>query len=102
MRIDVVGKNLEITPAIQKHAEAKGASLSKFFDGLQSVTFLLSKDGHGTHGKFTIELVCDVEKHDDFVTKLHEEDVYLGIDHAVQKASRQLADFKEQLKNGKR
>jgi putative sigma-54 modulation protein len=102
MRIDVVGRNLEITPAIRRHAETKGETLTKYFDGLQLLTFRLGKDGHATHGKFDVELVCDVEKHDDFVCHAVEEDLYIAIDHAVQKASRQLTDFKERLKSGKR
>ncbi len=102
MRIDVVGKNLQITPAIQKHAETKGAGLPKYFDGIQQLTFLIAKEGHGTHGTFSVELVCDVEKRDDFISKVIEEDVYLAIDHVVQKTSRQLTEFKERLKTGKR
>ena len=101
MRIDVVGRNLEITPAIRAHAEGKLAKLPKYFDGVQQITLTITRDDHKIHGSFGAEVIVDVEKHDDFVSYAHGEDVYLLIDLVVQKSSRQLTDFKEKLKMGK-
>ncbi len=102
MRIEVIGKNLQVTDAIRKHAETKAARLPRFFDGVQLITFRLSREDHHTHGLFRVELVVDVEKHEDFVCHEDHQDLYLAIDGAVQKSSRQLTDFKEKLKLGKR
>lgn len=102
MRIDVVGRNFEITQAIRQHAEAKAQKLTKFYDGVQAVTITVAKHDHHHKGPFDIELVIDVEKHEDFVVHVKLEDVYVAIDEAVQKGSRQLTDFKEKLKDGKR
>ena len=102
MRIEVIGRNLSITDPIREHAEAKAAKLPKFFDGVQLITFRISREGSQTHGDFGVELVVDVEKHDDFVSHATHEDLYAAIDAAVQKSSRQLTDFKEKLKMGKR
>jgi putative sigma-54 modulation protein len=102
MRIEVVGRNLEVTDAIRSHAEGKAEKLPKYFDGIQLITFRLSREDHHHHGKFGVELVVDVEKHDDFVAHATAEDLYGAIDAAVQKASRQLTDFKDQLRTGKR
>jgi putative sigma-54 modulation protein len=102
MRIEVVGRNLEVTDAIREHAESKAAKLPRFFDGVQLVTFRLSREDHKHQGNFGVELVVDVEKHADFVSHAAEEDLYAAIDSAIQKSCRQLADFKEKLKMGKR
>ena len=48
------------------------------------------------------ELVVDVEKHDNFVAHARDEDLYAAIDLVIDKAARQLTDFKERLKMGKR
>jgi putative sigma-54 modulation protein len=102
MRIEVIGRNLEVTDAIRQHAEQKAAKLPTYFDRIQLITFRLEKVGHQHHGKFDVELVCDVEHHDDFVCHATEEDLYVAIDSAVHKSARQLAEFKERLKTGKR
>ena len=102
MRIEVVGRNLQVTDAIRDHAEGKAQKLPRYFDGIQLITFRLAREDHQHHGNFGVELVVDVEKHEDFVAHATGEDLYGAIDAAVQKASRQLADFKERLKTGKR
>lgn len=95
MRVDVVGMNLEVTGAIRSHAEGKVEKLLRYFDGIQLITVRL---GQPAGRDFEVELVVDVVKHDDFVAKASGTDLYLAIDSAVQKMSRQLTDFKEKLK----
>ena len=102
MRIEVVGRNLEVTAAIREHAAAKAAKLSKYFDGIQLITLRLSKEDHQHRGKFGVELVIDVEKHEDFVSHEVGEDLYGAIDAVMQKGSRQVSEFKEKLKKAKR
>jgi len=102
MRIEVVGRNLEVTPAIREHATGKAEKLSKYYDGIQLITIRVSREDHQNRGEFGVELVIDVEKHDDFVTHAKGEDLYTVIDAAIQKGSRQLTEFKAQLKNSKR
>lgn len=102
LRINVVGRNLDVTEAIRAYAHSKAAKLPKYFDGTQLITFTLSKDDHLTHGNFSAELVVDVEKHDDFVARASAPDLYAAIDEALHKGIRQLTDFKEQLKTGNR
>lgn len=101
MRIDVIGRGIEITPAIKLHAETKAAKLPTYYDGVQLITFKISTQGHQHKPQFDVELVCDVEHHDDFVCHATGEDAYLAIDAAVNKSARQLTDFKDKLKNSK-
>jgi putative sigma-54 modulation protein len=101
MRIDVVGRNIEVTDAIRQYAENKAAKLPKYFDGLQQVTVTLSRTNNSSSSQFDAELVLDVEKHDDFIAHASNPDLYAAIDLASEKGERQLRDFKEKLKQGK-
>ncbi len=102
MRINVVGKGIEITDAIKLHAESKADKLPRYFDGVQQITITVSHEESHPRGQLTAEIVVDVEKHEDFVAHATGDDLYLVIDAVVQKASRQLSDFKEKLKLGHR
>lgn len=97
MRIDVVGRHLEVTDAILKFATAKAEKLPRYFDGTQQITVVFEKNKKGA---FDVEIRVDVEKHEDFISHASGEDLYGAIELAVEKAARQLKDFKERLKNG--
>ncbi len=99
MRIEVRGKNFPVTPAIEQYAQTKCERLPRYYDGVQQINMNLEKSSK--HEEFTIEIIADVEKHDDFVVNLTSHDVYEGIDLAIDKMVRQLVDFKERLKNPK-
>jgi putative sigma-54 modulation protein len=102
MRIEVVGRNIDITPALKDHATQKATKLTKYFDGVQLITMKLSKDDHHKHGLFGAELIINAARHEDFVSTEHDKDLYAAIDLVMEKGERQLRDFKEQLKNSKR
>ncbi|MFG0286196.1 MAG: ribosome hibernation-promoting factor, HPF/YfiA family [Phycisphaerales bacterium JB039] len=103
MRVEVVGRNLDITDAIRAHAEEKVEKLHRFFDGVQLITVTATRLDHSaTHPVFEAELIIDVRNHEDFVARATGEDLYAVIDQVVQKGSRQLADYKDKLKLGKR
>lgn len=99
MRIDVVGKHMEVTAAIRSYAEQKATKLLKHFDGVQLITFRVSQDPRGKG--FGCEVVADVQGHDDFIGNGHHEDLYAAIDETVDKVVRQLTTHKEKLKHGK-
>jgi len=102
MRIDVVGRNLEVTEAIRQHAEGKLDKLPKYFDGTQQIVLTITKDDRHKHGLFGAELRIDVEKHEDFILHQDGEDLYAVIDQIAQKGARVLADYKARLKTTKR
>ncbi len=99
MRIDVSGRQFEVTPAIASHAEKKCEKLPKYYDGVQSIEVVITPRPHDHYG---VELRVDVEKHETFVAHDESADVYNSIDSGVEKMVRQLTDFKEKLKNNKR
>jgi putative sigma-54 modulation protein len=98
MRIDVIGKHLEVTPAIQDYASKKVDKLTKIFDGTQQIKVCLESP-QGKKGEYHVEVVVDVVKHDDFIANAVGPDLYAAIDTAVDKALRQLRDFKEKLRH---
>ena len=98
MRIDVVGKHIEVTPAIQEYAQKKAEKLNKVFDGTQSIQILVESP-QGKKSEFHVEVVVDVVKHDDFIAKAVGPDLYAVIDDAVDKALRQVRDFKDKLRS---
>lgn len=100
MRIEVVGRDVEITDAIRQHAETKAGKLTKYFDGVQQITFTITRPDHAHRGPYDVELIVDVVKHDDFISHAQDADLYAAIDMAVQKGTRQLTEFKEKLRPG--
>jgi len=100
MRIDVVGRQFEITDAIRGHVESKAEKLVRYFDGTQQVTCTISKPD--SDHLYRVEFVVDVEKHENFVAHAQGEDLYATVDKAEAKCQRQLTDFKEKLKVNKR
>lgn len=101
MRIEVIGKDIEVTNAIREYAETKAGKLTKYFDGIQLITVRLAKTGHNHATEYDAELILDVEKHKDFVSHGKSGDAYAAIDLVMEKGERQLRDFKETLKQGK-
>src|SRR5437016_2735016 len=98
MRIDVIGKHLEITPAIQVYAEKKADKLTKYFNGTQQIRVYVEAP-QGRASEFHAEIVVEVVKHDDFVAKAVGPDLYAAIDAATEKAQRQIRDFKDKLRS---
>lgn len=102
MRIDVTGQHVVISPAIKAHAEEKAGKLTRFYDQVQMINVRVDHEPKHADNPFVVEVIVDVEHHDDFVARAEGTDVYVVIDQAVDKAARQLRDFKEKLKLGKR
>ncbi|MCA9287939.1 MAG: ribosome-associated translation inhibitor RaiA [Phycisphaerales bacterium] len=102
MRIDVTGQHLAINGGLRAHAEQKVSKLTRYYDHVQQITIRVDHEPKHVDNPFCVELIVDVEHHDDFIARAEGTDVYVVIDHAVDKAVRQLKDFKERLKQGKR
>lgn len=95
MRIDVIGRDVHITDDVRLHAERKGEKLPKYFDRTQLITFtVIKKDSVN----YTAECLVDVEGHDDFMATSDDPNIKAAIDGAVQKATRQIKDYKERVK----
>lgn len=98
MRIDVIGKHMDVTDAIRQYAETKATKLLKIFDGTQQIRVLLESPA-GKKSEFSVEVAVDVVKHEDFISTSQGPDLYRCIDECVDKSQRQLRDFKEKLRH---
>lgn len=98
MEIKVTGKHLEITPAIRDYGTDKAGKLTRYYDRVTSIEVLANK---GENHSYDVEVIVHVDRHDPFVARTRHEDLYAGMDDAVNKMERQLTDHKEKLRNRK-
>lgn len=98
MRIEISGRRLELTDPIRAYADQKCQKLLKFYDGVQEIEVVLDQERRDHREEFTAEVIINVVKHDPLIAKAEGEDVYASIDLAVDKATRQLRDFKTKLR----
>ncbi|MEO1277351.1 MAG: ribosome-associated translation inhibitor RaiA [Planctomycetota bacterium] len=102
MRIEVVGRHLDITDAIRQHAEEKAEKLTRFYDRILAVTWTIEHHNVASGGSYQVELLVDVEHHDDLVSKDDGSDLYGVIDGVHRKGIRQLSDLHDKVKLHKR
>ena len=86
MQINVKGKHLEITEAIDSYVRKKCERLTRYFDKVQSIDCVIEKEHNGYH----VEFIVDVEHHEDFIVNYRDADLYAAIDLAVKKIEQQL------------
>ena len=99
MDINVIGRHLEITPAIHEYAQNKVSKLPRYYDRIQSIEIVADRANH--HNKYEVEIIVQVERTDPFVVRVAGEDFYACIDESVDKLERQLTDHKQKLRNRK-
>jgi putative sigma-54 modulation protein len=97
MQINVKGKHLEITAAIDAYVRKKCERLTRYFDKVQSIDCVIEKEPNTYH----VEFIVDVEHHEDFIVNYRDADLYAAIDLAVDREARVLADHKQRLRDHK-
>ncbi len=97
MRINVSSKNLDMTPTIEEYAQTKAEKLTRFYDRIEQIGVKIEKTTHG----FIVELITDVEHHDNIISTSENDDMYAAIDSCVDKSVRQLTDLKNKLRDHK-
>lgn len=95
MQIKISSKHMEITPAIESYATKKVEKLSRFFDRIQQIDVVIDKAKKG----YTTEIITDVEHHEPFVATSDHDDLYACIDLGVDRATRQLTDHKDRIRD---
>ena len=98
MQINVSGRQLDLTPTIEEYVQKKCERLSKFYDRIQAIDVVLDKAPQG----FSVEVLADVEHHEDFVAKSEHDDLYTCVDRTLDKAARQLHDWKERIRDNRK
>ncbi|MDZ4755029.1 MAG: ribosome-associated translation inhibitor RaiA [Phycisphaerae bacterium] len=98
MQTTITAKHLQSTPAIEEYIHKKTERIRKHFDRVQGIYVILEKEPNGFH----VEIKIDVERHDDFVANAKDPDLYACVDLCVDRAIRQITDYKEQVRDHKK
>ena len=98
MQVNITGRHVELTAPIEEYVRRKCERLHRYYDRIQAIKVVLEKAPHG----FEVEVLADVEHHPDFVAKTEDNDLYSCIDQSIDKAVRQLHDWKERIRDDRR
>lgn len=98
MQTNITAKQLQITPAIEEYIHKKTERIRKHFDRVQGIYVVVEKQPAG----YRVEVKTDVEKHDDFVANATEGDLYACVDLCVDRAIRQITDWKDRIRDHKK
>ena len=79
MQIIVTGRHVELTDAIEQYAIKRCAHLEKYREHLQAIEIVLDK----AKIEYDVEVKIDVPHHSIFVGRAGHEDLYAGIDQAI-------------------
>ncbi|MEM9108508.1 MAG: ribosome-associated translation inhibitor RaiA [Planctomycetota bacterium] len=99
MEITLTGKHMDITEAIEQHANEKAGKLSRYYDRLAKLEIVINKASDGR--AYDVEFIAHVDGQDHLIAHATDEDLYHGIEQTVQKMERQLTDLKEKLRSHK-
>ena len=94
MKLNLVGKNIELTDAIKEQAERKFAKLDKYFDEEVQARVVLSTQKINQKVEVTISLPGTILRAEESTT-----DLYASMDKVVDSLARQIRKYKTRLKN---
>ena len=98
MLFTIIGKHIDITEAMKRHAEEKTSKLPRYYNSVNQVEVVI--DG-GQGGKVSVEVIARAEHGKVFVCTQTGEDAYGCIDIAVHKLERQLRRAKGKKRDNK-
>ncbi len=97
MQTSVSGRHLHVAPDIQEYARSKTAKLAHFFDKIQTVDVIISKEG----SSYAVEIIVKPDHHESLVGHDSGSDIKACIDCIVEKLERQITKYKEKIRNHK-
>jgi putative sigma-54 modulation protein len=95
MKVNVVGRHVKVTDAMQQYAEEKAGKLDRFFKGIRHVDIVMDVNGLANEVETAVVLGHGLK----FVGKAEAEDMYAAIDAAESKIEKQIRRFNSKLKN---
>lgn len=94
MDIKIIGRHMNVYETVKDYAHSKIGKLDRFFDQIQHIELILSKDGNDK----VAEMIIKARVGGQFIGKEKAEEFFAAIDLLVDKMSRQLKKAKEKLK----
>ena len=95
MHIRISSKHMTLSAENQEYIRTKVEKLVRIFDRVLEIDVTVERAQHQYH----VELVSDVIRHRDFVANCTHDDFHACVDLVVDKGSRQLTDWKDQVRN---
>ncbi len=95
MNVSVIGRHVELTEAMRRHAEDRVAKFSRYYDGLQNVDIIFDTDG----GQGAIEIVATGKRKRVFVAHHRGSDMYANVDQCCHKIEEQLRRHKDRVRD---
>ena len=92
MDIQIAGRHVEVTDAMEAHVRQHVEKLPRFGDRVQYVTVTLGMDS----GEPAVEIIAKCHRQD-MVAVAHGHEIYPCIDEAFAKIQRQIARFHDKL-----
>ena len=97
MQISVSGRHMHVSQDLQDYARTKVSKLTQFFDKIQAVDIIISKEGL----KFAVEIIVKPERCESLVGRDSSSDIKACIDLILDKLERQMTRHKEKIRNHK-
>ena len=97
MNLTISGHHLEVTPALREYVRTKLERVTRHFDQVVDVTFLLTVEKlKEKERRQRCEVTLHVKGRDIFVEQAHE-DLYAAIDQLMDKLDRQVMRYKDRV-----
>jgi len=98
MKLNIVGRHLEISPKMENHTREKFAKLDRYFAGIQHADVVMQVNGRGQAAIFGVEAAVVLGHGARLVGKGKAADAFSAIDQAENKLEKQIRRFHARLK----
>jgi len=98
MKLNIVGRHLEISPKMENHTREKFAKLDRYFAGIQHADVVMQVNGRGQAAIFGVEAAVVLGHGARLVGKGKAADAFSAIDQADNKLEKQIRRFHARLK----
>ena len=99
MKVNIVGRHLDVSPMHERHARDKFSKLDRYFAGIQHADIVLDVDGHGQARAFKVEASVVLGHGARLVGKAQAADMMAAIDLTESKLEKQIRRFHSRLKS---
>ena len=97
MQISVSGRHMHVSQDLQDYARSKASKLTQFFDKLQKIDVIVSKEG----ASYAVEVIVKPDGRESLVGHDSGTEVKACIDLIIDKLERQITRHKEKTRNHK-
>lgn len=98
MKLNIVGRHLDISPRMENHAREKFGKLDRYFAGIQHADVVLQVNGRGQAATFGVEAAVVLGHGTRLVGKGQAPDALSAIDQAENRLEKQIRRFHARLK----